>query len=1669
MAENLNFVSVPPKPCNPSDTDNCGEVLEKKAEFGTRFLDNPGRVYEHNAWDDVEWSEAQIEEAEKKIALNSSSFLPSHEVDQQYANSSKSWHAFYQQHHENFFKDRNWLLSSFPELATTPPSHGPIHPQSKIDAQEQVNSTVELTSPVLSIDIDTYLSLHLCSEASTATVRILDAGCGVGNSSFPILESNPSPDLFIYACDFAESAIDLIKANPQYNSKRIHPFVCDLSSDNVKFPFPPNSFHFILLLFVLSAVPPSKACLVTKRLSRLLQPGGMLLFRDYGRYDMTQLRFKLGTCLQPNCYRRGDGTQAYFFTEQEVSQLFEQEAGLERVQLISDKRLQVNRGKQIKMFRVWIQAICSFLKIQTIPNKMTGHELFRVCEDCFNAQTNPPTLEKIANSDGSCRTCGRMWSGISVAYYAPHRKWYRIRNLRHEYKLYLCPNKISGRCFRGVACRRAHNILELEIWTAKEKRPDKPRFSCVICDNEFPSIENLNAHMMSEVHKMKTKSMRILPEVGHSARYSGPIRARPKLVYGSHSYEMCRYKRCRFYNACKNAHSHEEQKVWIDALQAETNKHPDQNHSGKFDSFNYSSLSSKSDSYNYSSSGGYSSSQGASRYPSSSDSRPQWISENTVTEPDCLQEVYRAIDNFGLKACILPPDYIRMECSTPVVVNVGESNENQSLLTLQSTQPEFLNSIVLYQHKGIFTLGDIFKCNKEGGIRERLKHPHNANRTNYLIFQAFDSDNFFELAIICKPQIGEHRVHVIFQLQDGLLLAKEICVKPTGDEFKEVRENFMNTINPVPTHIPVVPSVPAHAHIPTQPVPARGRTPVADSMLPVNWELNYTLLNTSWYSNKHPMRIDIEDKIRSGFFQNMKSEITKDKYAVRFHQLLFIEEYQHKKSLMKYDLPNQKITFENVDRQVTIEIDNDRELVETARGNYRFIKFELKHRLFEGYRSFRPPKAAYIIPNGMKRAYHCTSINLASEYIILTVTTELIKDCQTSGGLAFVRFIPDRDEFVMMHEALDNINLSVVFPVLRKVDIPWSYIDEDHLVKLLDYERILSDSQKDAVFSIINLECHSFPTILCGPFGSGKTRTLSVAARLISRAFRRSRVLIVTKTNSCANLYVELLQDYFDSISVLREGGSEHANRKIIFRHFAKSQNVNWNRRVNRFANIENQGYPDAKYKSASLYDIQQCSIVVTTLTACHTLVSAQDFRKSKSLFTHIFIDEAAQVTEPEVLIALSLASTNTKVVLAGDVRQSKPLILSHYGKKYDLDQSLMERFELLPEYEGNILKKCKVNLTENFRSRRTIVNFFSELFYDSCIVAKPPRLTGPTNFPALSFIHVSGQENSLQGYPSYYNEEEAQLTIRALRKLVAAGVRVTKIAVLTTFKAQDHLINEVLRKEGINCMRRQHSPKYCREHNCINHITIEHKKLEAIQGREYDMIIINTVRTVTHMPESIESEEMLDFGLMDDVAQFNTILTRARGWILVIGDVDCLTTLGRCSNVWTKYVEACSDVCGYFESIQEFDNFDTKIPYQKKYKKPSRIQPREQQEEVIVTQESIPSSQVITVEEPKISATYNSKLNSLQMFINSCHEELNSLTNQDIINVINEQLEFTNITIELMERQSLLESKSSKTVSSTGLLQGAAPMSEDQQGATPQVPPLPQDLIPEKEYSNFI
>uniref|UniRef100_A0A2I3RFA0 tRNA N(3)-cytidine methyltransferase n=1 Tax=Pan troglodytes TaxID=9598 RepID=A0A2I3RFA0_PANTR len=354
-------------------------LADKRQQFGSRFLSDPARVFHHNAWDNVEWSEEQAAAAERKVQENSIQRVCQEKQVDYEINAHKYWNDFYKIHENGFFKDRHWLFTEFPELAPSQNQNhlkdwflenksevcecrnnedGPgliMEEQHKCSLKSLEHKTQ--TPPVEENVTQKISDLEICADefpGSSATYRILEV------TFYSIIFVHMSdPGLFVYCCDFSSTAIELVQTNSEYDPSRCFAFVHDLCDEEKSYPVPKGSLDIIILIFVLSAIVPDKMQKAINRLSRLLKPGGMVLLRDYGRYDMAQLRFKKGQCLSGNFYVRGDGTRVYFFTQEEPDMLFTT-AGLEKVQNLVDHRLQVNRGKQLTMYRVWIQ--CKYCK-----------------------------------------------------------------------------------------------------------------------------------------------------------------------------------------------------------------------------------------------------------------------------------------------------------------------------------------------------------------------------------------------------------------------------------------------------------------------------------------------------------------------------------------------------------------------------------------------------------------------------------------------------------------------------------------------------------------------------------------------------------------------------------------------------------------------------------------------------------------------------------------------------------------------------------------------------------------------------------------------------------------------------------------------------------------------------------------------------------------------------------------------------------------------------------------------------------------------------------------------------------------------------------------------------------------------------------------------------------
>lgn len=203
------------------------------------------------------------EEEKLRLESQNSRMIPASKATKLEREAQKHWDLFYKRNETKFFKDRHWTTREFQELINFDPDQKLV---------------------------------------------FLELGCGVGNMVFPLVREG-FPNFYFYACDFSPRAVEFVKSNPLYDESKMKAFRADLTTDDLFENVEEASVDLASLIFVLSAISPTAWPQVASAAYRVLKPGGMLLFRDYGRYDMAQLRFKPGRKIAENYYMRQDGTR----------------------------------------------------------------------------------------------------------------------------------------------------------------------------------------------------------------------------------------------------------------------------------------------------------------------------------------------------------------------------------------------------------------------------------------------------------------------------------------------------------------------------------------------------------------------------------------------------------------------------------------------------------------------------------------------------------------------------------------------------------------------------------------------------------------------------------------------------------------------------------------------------------------------------------------------------------------------------------------------------------------------------------------------------------------------------------------------------------------------------------------------------------------------------------------------------------------------------------------------------------------------------------------------------------------------------------------------------------------------------------------------------------------
>ncbi|RYR62688.1 hypothetical protein Ahy_A04g020408 isoform B [Arachis hypogaea] len=247
---------------------------------------------------DFEWEEVRADvESNPSFRYHLLPFQPS---KSQTESDVRAWKRFHVRHSSGkFFKERRYLLKEFPELVSSAPH-----------------------------------------------TKLLEVGCGNGSTALPILRANK--DVIVYACDCSDETLERAKeilgaATIVAFSHRFRTFCCDVSTDGF-----PN-----WLIFTLSAIPLERMPRFIKECFDVLNPGGMVLFRDYGLYDMTMLRFEEDKRVGFREYMRLDGTRSYFFCLDTVRDLFVG-SGFTELELDYCCVKSVNRQKGKCMRRIWV-------------------------------------------------------------------------------------------------------------------------------------------------------------------------------------------------------------------------------------------------------------------------------------------------------------------------------------------------------------------------------------------------------------------------------------------------------------------------------------------------------------------------------------------------------------------------------------------------------------------------------------------------------------------------------------------------------------------------------------------------------------------------------------------------------------------------------------------------------------------------------------------------------------------------------------------------------------------------------------------------------------------------------------------------------------------------------------------------------------------------------------------------------------------------------------------------------------------------------------------------------------------------------------------------------------------------------------------------------------------
>jgi ATP-dependent RNA/DNA helicase IGHMBP2 len=403
--------------------------------------------------------------------------------------------------------------------------------------------------------------------------------------------------------------------------------------------------------------------------------------------------------------------------------------------------------------------------------------------------------------------------------------------------------------------------------------------------------------------------------------------------------------------------------------------------------------------------------------------------------------------------------------------------------------------------------------------------------------------------------------------------------------------------------------------------------------------------------------------------------------------------------------------------------------------------------------------------------------------------------------------------------------------------------------------------------------------LIHGPPGTGKTRTL---VEIVRQAVQRDqRVLVTAASNAAVDNLAERLIDA--GVELVRLGHPARVAPAVEARSldalleatpdhtYARRWMDEANAMRRRLEARQSRGQLDRAERRETYAEIRrlmgdarhhlrrvQEAIVAHARVICATAVGADVALLDRQTFDVVVLDEATQAPDPIALVPLSRGRT---IIMAGDPHQLPPTVIDLAAERAGLGRTIFER-----------LTQQAAMLTVQHRMHAHLMAFPSLSKYDGRLIAAESVaahtledlgvLPDPLRPGPLVFIDTAGkgwEDTRTADDPSTFNPSQAERTAAEARRLLSRGLKPEHLAIITPYDAQARRLRDLLRD--------------------VDDLEID--TVDGFQGREKEAVIVDLVRSNTDA----------ELGFLRDTRRMNVALTRARRFLLVIGDSALLAT----------------------------------------------------------------------------------------------------------------------------------------------------------------------------------